>query len=118
MSRTKSRKMTSRPTTYARKESGVKNPANVILFSEENTWTIDGVSSATFNDTVLYCATDSSLHSLATFHETSSSNLNNGVAYACFVDGHAGRVSAYPATPAPSNSFRMCWPGGSPVPTN
>jgi hypothetical protein len=98
------------------KETGVKNPSNVVLFSEENTWTIDGVSTATFNDTVLYCLPDSSLHAFATFHETSTSQLNNGVAYAVFVDQHVDKVSAYPATPAPSNSFRLCWPGGSPIP--
>jgi len=102
----------------AKKESGVKRPANVILFSEENTWTIDGVSTATFNDTVLYPFPDSRLHSLATFHETSMKDLNKGVAYAVFVDQHVESVSAYPATPAPSNSFKMCWPGGSPIPTN
>ena len=98
------------------KETGVKNPSNVVMFSEENTWTISGVSSASFNDTVLYCAPDSRLHSLATFHETSTSQLNNGVAYAVFVDQHVDSVSAYPATPAPSNSFKMSWPGGSPIP--
>jgi len=101
----------------AKKESGVKNPSKVVLFSEENTWTIDGVSSATFNDTVLYCYPDSSLHALATFHETSTSQLNNGVAYAVFVDQSVDSVSAYPATPAPANSFKMCWPGGSPIPS-
>jgi prepilin-type N-terminal cleavage/methylation domain-containing protein len=102
----------------AKKESGVKKPSNVILFSEENTWTINGVSSTTFNDTVLYCYPNSSMHSLATFHETSMKNKDNGVAYAVFVDQHVESVSAYPATPAPSNSFKMCWPGGTPFPTN
>jgi len=99
------------------KETGVKNPSKVVMFSEENTWTIGGVSTATFNDTVLYCLPNSSLHALATFHETSMSNLDNGVAYAVFVDQHVESVSAYPASPAPSNSFKMCWPGGSPIPS-
>ncbi len=97
-------------------ETGVKNPSKVVLFSEENTWTIKGLNTATFNDTVLYCLPNSSLHSLATFHETSMKNLDNGVAYAAFVDQHVESVSAYPASPAPSNSFKMCWPGGSPIP--
>ncbi len=100
----------------AKNETGVKKPSNVVLFSEENTWPIDGVSSATFNDTVLYCFPNSSMHALATFHETSMKNKDKGVAYASFVDQHVESVSPYPATPAPSNSFRMCWPGGSPVP--
>ncbi len=100
----------------AKKETGVKNPSKVILFSEENTWTIDGVSNATFNDTVLYPFPDSRLHALATFHVTSMKKLDHGVAYASFVDMHVESVSAYPATPSPSNSFKMCWPGGSPFP--
>ena len=99
------------------KETGVKNTSKVILFSEENSWTINGVNTASFNDTVLYPVPNSSLHSLATFHETSMKKLDNGVAYASFVDQHVDSVSAYPVTPAPSNSFRNCWPGGSPIPS-
>jgi prepilin-type N-terminal cleavage/methylation domain-containing protein len=98
------------------KETGVKNPSKVVLFSEENTWKINGVSNETFNDTVLYPLPNSSLHALATFHETSMKNKDNGVAYASFVDQHVESASAYPATPAPSNSFKMCWPGGAPIP--
>ncbi|MBN1974109.1 MAG: type II secretion system protein [Sedimentisphaerales bacterium] len=111
------------PTKYqslvqnAVKETGVKNPSKVILFSEENTWKIDGLNNNSFNDTVLFCVPNSSFHSLATFHETSLKNLNNGVAYAAFVDQHVESASAYPATPAPSNSFKMCWPGGAPIPS-
>ena len=95
-------------------ESGVKNPSKVVLFSEENTWAIKGLSGDIFNDNVLVCypSDTASTDSFATFHGTSSSNLDKGVAYASFVDLHVESVNPYPA----GNSFRLCWPGGSPIP--
>ena len=107
------------PTEYhpvlerAKKESGVKKPANVYLFSEENTWTIDGLSNDIFNDNSLHAVPAPRIDDcFATFHKTSSGDLDSGVANAVFVDGHVDYVSPRPL----GNTFRVSWPGGEPIP--
>jgi prepilin-type N-terminal cleavage/methylation domain-containing protein/prepilin-type processing-associated H-X9-DG protein len=107
------------PTQYqsavqnAKKESGVKNPASVYLFSEENSWAISGLSSDFFNDNSLHAVPAPNIDDcLATFHDAPGGNLDNGYANAVFVDGHVGKVSARPL----GNTFILSWPGGSPVP--
>ncbi len=96
----------------ASKEINVKNPANVFVFSEENTWTIEGLSGDVFNDNNLMPSPGTSDDCFATFHDAPSGDLDSGFANAVFVDGHVDRVSAYPA----GNTFKMSWPGGSPIP--
>jgi prepilin-type N-terminal cleavage/methylation domain-containing protein/prepilin-type processing-associated H-X9-DG protein len=93
-------------------ESNVKNQANVVIFTEENCWTIPGLSVNIFNDNYLRTTTPSVQDCFATFHDAPAKNLNKGFANAVMVDGHVERVSAWPQP----NSFRMCWPGGSPIP--
>jgi prepilin-type N-terminal cleavage/methylation domain-containing protein/prepilin-type processing-associated H-X9-DG protein len=96
----------------AGKETNVKNPARVFVFSEENTWKIKDLSTDVFNDNNLIPSPGPSDDCFATFHDTSSSDLDSGFANAVFVDGHVERVSAYPA----GNTFKMSWPGGAPIP--
>ena len=95
-------------------ELGVKNPANVYLFSEENTWAIEGLSNDSFNDNSLHAVPAPRLDDcFATFHETPGGDLDRGYANAVFVDGHVDRVSAWPV----GNTFVLSWPGGSPTPS-
>jgi hypothetical protein len=97
----------------ARMESNISNPANVVVFTEENAWTIPDISSTHFNDNFLRACTPTPMDAFATFHDAPAGDLNSGFAHAVFVDGHVDRVSAWPQP----NSFIMCWPGGSPIPT-
>jgi len=95
-------------------ESGVENPATVYLFSEENSWTIEGLSSDSINDNSLHAVPAPRIDDcFATFHDTPAGNPDNGFANAVFVDGHVERVSACPV----GNTFRLSWPGGSPIPS-
>jgi len=96
----------------ARKETNVKNPANVFVFSEENTWTIEGLSGDVFNDNNLIPGPGTRDDCFATFHDSPAGDLDIGFANAAFVDCHVDRVSAYPA----GNTFKMSWPGGPPIP--
>lgn len=96
----------------ARKEDNVKNPANVFVFSEENTWTIEGLSGDVFNDNNLMPSPGTDDDCFATFHDSPGSDLDSGYANAVFVDCHTERVSAYPV----GNTFKMSWPGGQPIP--
>lgn len=107
------------PTQYkaaiekAKKESGVKNPGNVYLFAEENTWTIPGLTADSFNDNSLHAMPAPTVDdAFATFHDAPGGDLNQGYANAVFVDDHVGRVSARPL----GNTFQLAWPGGSPIP--
>jgi prepilin-type N-terminal cleavage/methylation domain-containing protein len=95
-------------------ELGVKNPAKVFLFSEEDNWMIDGLSRDSFNDNSLHAMPAPILDDcFATFHDPTTRDLDHGFANAVFVDGHADRVSAWPL----GNTFILSWPGGSPIPT-
>jgi prepilin-type processing-associated H-X9-DG protein len=97
----------------AKKESGVMNQAKVYLFSEENSWKIDGLSNDAFNDNSLHALPAPTIDDcLATFHNTSAGKLDLGLANAVFVDGHVDTVSPRPL----GNSFILSWPGGAPIP--
>ncbi|MBN1972154.1 MAG: prepilin-type N-terminal cleavage/methylation domain-containing protein [Sedimentisphaerales bacterium] len=93
------------------KEVNIKNPSCVVVFAEENCWHTSGFGVA-FNDNYLLPTTGTANDCFATFHDTSAQKLNEGLSNATFVDGHVASVSALP----PPNTFRMCWPGGSPIP--
>jgi len=98
---------------YSRKESQVKNPASVFVFSEENTWNIPGISTRSVNDNNLRAKPPSdNMDCFATYHNAPGGDLNEGFANAVFVDGHVEEVSAYPA----ENTFALSWPGGKPIP--
>ena len=95
-------------------EVGVKNPATVYLFSEENSWTIAGLSSDSINDNSLHAVPAPRIDDcFATFHDTPAGNLDDGFANAVFVDEHVERVS----TRLVGNTFKLSWPGGSPIPS-
>lgn len=80
--------------TKATKITDVKRPADVFMFTEQNVWTIEGMSDE-------WTLTDSSLWWIkgtehpATYHNAPSGNLNLGKANAVFVDGHTDMISAY-----------------------
>ncbi|MFH1883567.1 MAG: type II secretion system protein [Planctomycetota bacterium] len=95
-----------------RKESQVKNPQRVFFFSEENPWSIPGLSGAGTNDNNLRSTPPCNTDCFATFHSPPSGDLNKGFANAVFVDSHVERVSAYPA----GNTFVLSWPSGPPIP--
>jgi len=95
-------------------ESMVKHPANVMNFSEENSWSIPELQSAQINDNNLRPTPGTGQDHFATFHNVSTARINNGYANAVFLDGHVEQVSAYPA----GNTFKLSWPIGAPIPTS
>lgn len=100
--------------TACTKETKVKNPSNVVAFSEENSWAIPGLSGCGINDNNLRSTPSCTTDCFGTFHKTSKGDLNSGVCNAVFVDGHAGIVSANP----PGNTYVMTWPVGGTPPMN
>ena len=90
-------------------EEQVRRPAEVFAFSEENLWTMEGLSSYVLNNNNLVIRTDGGWNNFATYHNTSSTDLNEGVANAVFVDGHVQTVRA-------ENGYKLSWPTGGPVP--
>ena len=94
------------------KESEIKNPSRVFFFSEENSWRVPELQNAQINDNNLRATPGPGNDHFATFHDAPSQDLDHGYAFAVFVDAHVERVSAYPA----GNTFKLSWPGGSPIP--
>jgi prepilin-type processing-associated H-X9-DG protein len=95
-----------------RNETQVKNPARVMNFSEENSWSIPELQSAQINDNNLRATPGTGQDHFATFHNVSTSRVNDGYANAVFMDGHVEQVTAYPA----GNTFILSWPSGPPIP--
>ena len=95
-----------------RKESQVKNPQRVFFFSEENTWSIPGLSSAAVNDNNLRSTPPGNTDCFATYHNAPGGDLDMGYANAVFVDSHVEQVSARPRP----NTFILSWPSGPPIP--
>lgn len=77
-----------------RKVTEVKNTATVLFFSEENCWTIPGVSSLPLNNNILWIQRGNPFNNIATYHKTKGSDLNSGVANVVFVDGHVDSALA------------------------
>jgi len=97
-----------------KKESMVVSPSRVFFFSEENTWSIPGLSGAGINDNNLRSTPNKTTDCFATYHGVSAAHLNEGSANAVFIDAHVEEVSAYPA----GNTFILSWPIGPPIPTS
>lgn len=93
-------------------ESEVVNPSRVFFFSEENTFRVPELSNAIINDNNLRATPGPGQDHFATYHNTSSGNLDNGYANAVFIDAHVEQVSAYPV----GNTFKLAWPSGAPIP--
>jgi len=93
--------------TGVTKESQVYSPARVIVFTEENTWTIEGYSIAPFNDTHFTVGnTSRQIDNYATFHNTPGSR-DLGSANLVFVDGH---VESLKRLTNLEEGFRIAWP--------
>ncbi len=76
-----------------RKSTDVKRPSQIIFFSEENLWTIEGLSIYALNNNILWIM-DTPFDCLATYHRVQGNNMNSGVANIVFVDGSVGTGNA------------------------
>jgi len=94
-------------------EAQVAQPARTFYFGEENSWVIPGINGAGINDNNLRSTPNGTTDSFATFHKPPSGDLNNGVSFAAFVDGHVEFVTPYPK----GSTFILSWPGDKPGPT-
>ncbi|MCH8219177.1 MAG: prepilin-type N-terminal cleavage/methylation domain-containing protein [Planctomycetes bacterium] len=87
---------------FIRKITQLKNPGDVLFFSEENCWTIPGVSTLPLNNNIL-AIRQTPFNNIATYHKTKGSDLNSGVANVVFVDGHVDSALA-------ENSWEIAFP--------
>jgi prepilin-type N-terminal cleavage/methylation domain-containing protein/prepilin-type processing-associated H-X9-DG protein len=85
------------------KSGQIKKTTSVIFFSEENVWTIPGLSQFALNNNNLVIRDDGTWNNLATYHKIDGTDLNSGVANAVFVDGHVDTAKA-------EDSFKSVWP--------
>ena len=82
-------------TKAVKNESEVKHPADIFAFSEENLWTIPGLSSYVLNDNGLYIDPPPATRDcFATYHSIPGGDRNKGSANLVFVDGHCGMIKA------------------------
>jgi prepilin-type N-terminal cleavage/methylation domain-containing protein len=91
-----------------RTSSDVKNPSEVLLFTEENLWKIEGLSNYCLNNNLFYTSKDTIYDCLATYHGYKGSNKNTGHANVVFVDGTVGIGEA-------KDSYYLCVPGKKPA---
>ena len=93
--------------TGVKKETEVYSPSKVIIFTEENTWTIEGYSNYPFNDTHFTVGNwTRQIDNYATFHNAPG-DLDKGGANIVFVDGH---VEILPRVSDLDEGFRLAWP--------
>ena len=85
---------------WVERRSQLLRPAEVVSFSEENTWVIHDLGAAALNDNNLRHGGDI----FATYHLVAQRNWNSGYANAVFVDGHVEQVCAW--DPA-DNTYRL-----------
>ncbi len=89
------------------KESEVYNPSRVIVFTEENPWTIEGYSAYPFNDTHFTVGNRRRLiDNYATFHNAPG-DRDQGGANLVFVDGHVDLLRRVEDL---DEGFRLAWP--------
>ncbi len=86
-----------------RKSTEVKQPSKVLFFTEENLWTISGLSLYALNNNIFYTAKVNSYDCLATYHRMHGGDRNSGVANIVFVDGSVDTGRA-------EDSYMFCLP--------
>jgi prepilin-type N-terminal cleavage/methylation domain-containing protein/prepilin-type processing-associated H-X9-DG protein len=92
---------------------GVKRPSGVFFFSEENMWSIPGLSTAELNNTHLlvryppYRPRDYS-DCFGTYHKVFGTRSTKGSGNAVFVDGHVESVKA--EDQKDNGVFELSWP--------
>lgn len=86
-----------------RKATGIKHPSEVLFFTEENFWPIEGLSQYGLNNNIMWAQETNSYDCLGTFHQTIGGDLNSGVANIVFLDGSVGTGFAI-------DSYRLCNP--------
>lgn len=86
-----------------KKATDVKQPSEVLFFTEENLWTIEGLSRYALNNNIFWTTKTDSYDCLATFHKTRGSDLDSGVSNLVFVDGSVGTGRA-------ENSYALAFP--------
>lgn len=92
-----------------RKESEVKRPARVFLFSEENMWIIPGLTKSVLNDNFLVINPyDNYCDSFATYHNAPGGDLDKGSANVVFVDGHTELVRV--VVENAEDGYKLAWP--------
>jgi hypothetical protein len=94
------------------RESEVKHPADVFLFSEENSWEIPGLtgSGCGINDNNLRIGIPPDIvDCFATYHTPPAGDLDKGSANLVFVDGYVGSIKA--EEQRDGGNFRLAWPG-------
>ena len=99
------------------KAVSLRTPAETIYFSEENVWTIEGLSAYVLNNNNLYLSPMSGgapapgvtgtrlFNNIATYHKIKGSDLNSGVANIVFADAHVGTGKA-------ENGYHLGMPKG------
>jgi prepilin-type N-terminal cleavage/methylation domain-containing protein/prepilin-type processing-associated H-X9-DG protein len=93
--------------TGVTKETQVYQPSQVIVFTEENTWTIEGYSIAPFNDTHFTVGNaQRQIDNYATYHNAPG-DLDRGGANLVFIDGHVDFLRRPDDLDA---GFRLAWP--------
>jgi prepilin-type N-terminal cleavage/methylation domain-containing protein/prepilin-type processing-associated H-X9-DG protein len=92
-------------------EQEVYNPSRVVLFSEQNLWTIPEYSLVASELSILYILNpylpEQEWENFATFHNAPSGRLNEGSANMVFIDGH---VESLKRQYELVNCFRLVWP--------
>jgi len=89
------------------KEGEVYNAAKVVVFTEENPWTIPEYSNYPFNDTHFTVGNRvRQIDNYATFHNTPG-DRDQGGANIVMVDGHAELLRRVKDL---DEGFRLCWP--------
>ncbi|MBN1975225.1 MAG: type II secretion system protein [Sedimentisphaerales bacterium] len=86
-----------------KKATEVKQPSKVLFFTEENLWTIQGLSLYALNNNIFYTKKENSYDCLATYHRTNGSDRNSGLANIAFVDGSVDMGEA-------KDSYMLCLP--------
>ena len=94
-------------------ESEVKHPARVFLYSEENPWSIPGLSGCGINDNNLrHGIPPDIVDCFGTYHNAPSGDLNKGSANLLFVDGHVDSITA--EEQKDFANFKLAWPRSTP----